>query len=94
VRGGAPGRRSGLEDLNLGTLRSEPPAPALDTLQAIYGQTVRVHGGDPTIGPRLSALLSASGLAGVREDMADNPMNTVGEKLFLAELAGNITSRS
>jgi len=44
---------------------------------------VRFHGGDPTIGPRLRALLSASGLEGVREE-------TVDEKLFLAQLVRNL----
>ena len=78
------------EDLDLGTLRSDPPAPALDDLQAVYGQTVRFHGGDPTIGPRLRAMLSACGLENVREDRVENPMATVGEKLFLAELVGNM----
>ncbi len=85
-----PGGAVAVEDLNFGTLRSEPAAPALDALQAVYGQTVRVHGGDPAIGPRLRALLSASGLQDVREDTADNLMTTVEEKLFLAELVRNM----
>jgi SAM-dependent methyltransferase len=85
-----PGGTVAVEDLHLGTLRSEPPVPALDALQAVYGQTVRFHGGDPTIGPRLRALLSACGLEDVREDTVDNPMDTVGEKLFLAELVHNM----
>jgi ubiquinone/menaquinone biosynthesis C-methylase UbiE len=85
-----PGGVVAVEDLNLGTLHSEPPAAALDALQAVYGATVRFHGGDPTIGPRLQALLSASGLEHVREDTVENPMGTVGEKLFLAELVRNM----
>lgn len=63
---------------------------ALDDLQAVYGATVRFHGGDPTIGPRLRALLAASGLQNVREVTVENPMTTVGEKLFLAELVRNM----
>jgi SAM-dependent methyltransferase len=59
-----PGGVMGVEDLFLGTLRSEPPAPALDRLQEVYGATVRFHGGDPTIGPRLRA--SGSGRSGRR----------------------------
>jgi hypothetical protein len=51
---------------------------------------VRFHGGDPTIGPRLRALLSASGLQDVRQQTADNPMERADEKLFLAELAHNM----
>jgi ubiquinone/menaquinone biosynthesis C-methylase UbiE len=85
-----PGAAVAVEDLNLGTLRSEPPEPTLDALQAVYGATVRFHGGDPTIGPRLRALLSASGLDDVREDTVENPMGTMEEKLFLAELVRNM----
>src|SRR5215211_4320276 len=40
-----------VEDLFTGTLRSEPPAPALDRLQDVYCATGRARGGDPTIGP-------------------------------------------
>jgi len=79
-----------VEDLDLGTLRGAPPAPALDVLWAVYGPTVRFHGGDPAIGPRLRAMLPASGLENVREETAGNPMAAVGEKLFLAGLAGNV----
>jgi ubiquinone/menaquinone biosynthesis C-methylase UbiE len=75
-----------VEDLFTGSLRSEPPAPELDRLQDVYSATVRAHGGDPTIGPRLPALLAAVGLDHVREVTVENPMTTVEEKLFLAEL--------
>jgi ubiquinone/menaquinone biosynthesis C-methylase UbiE len=85
-----PGGAVAVEDLNLGTLRGDPPTPALDDLQAVYGATVRFHGGDPTIGPRLRALLSGSGLAEVAEDTVENRMDTVEEKLFLAELVRNM----
>jgi hypothetical protein len=51
---------------------------------------VRFHGGDPTIGPRLRALLSATGLEDVREETVSNPMEKVEEKLFLAQLVGNM----
>jgi hypothetical protein len=57
-----------VEDLFLGTLRSDPSAHALGRLQEVYGETVRFHGGDPTIGPCLRALLSASGLVDVQEE--------------------------
>ncbi len=85
-----PGGTVAVEDLYLGTLRSEPPAQALNDLQDIYGATVRFHGGDPTIGPRLPALLSAAGLECVRERAVHNPMRTVADKLFLAELVRNM----
>jgi len=85
-----PGGTVAVEDLFVGTLRSEPGAPALDRLQEVYGATVRYHGGDPTIGPRLRALLSASGLEDVREETVVNPMTTVDEKLFLAQLVRNM----
>jgi SAM-dependent methyltransferase len=87
-----PGGAVAVEDLFLGTLRSDPPAPALDRLQEVYGATVRFHGGDPTIGPRLRALLSACGLEDVREQTVANPMERVDEKLFLAQLVRNMRS--
>ena len=85
-----PGGWVAVEDLFTGTLRSEPPAPALDRLQEVYSATVRAHGGDPTIGPRLPALLAAVGLDEVREVTVENPMSAVEDKLFLAELVDNM----
>jgi SAM-dependent methyltransferase len=79
-----------VEDLFTGTLRSEPPSPALDRLQEVYSATVRAHGGDPTIGPRLRALLAIVGLDSLREDTVENPMTAVDDKLFLAELVDNM----
>ena len=55
-----------------------------------YCATVRFHGGDPTIGPRLRALLRAGGLEDVREQTVTNPMATVDDKLFLAQLVRNM----
>jgi len=75
-----------IEDLFAGTLRSDPPAAALDWLQEVYCATVRDHGGDPTIGPRLRALLAATNLENIHEHTVTNAMRTVDEKLFLAEL--------
>jgi ubiquinone/menaquinone biosynthesis C-methylase UbiE len=85
-----PGGVVAVEDIFTGTLRSDPPAPALDRLQEVYCATVRFHGGDPTIGPRLRALLSASGLEDLREETIGNPMETVDDKLFLAQLVRNM----
>lgn len=85
-----PGGAVAVEDLFTGTLRSDPPAAALDRLQEVYCATVRFHGGDPTIGPRLRALLSASGLEDVREQTVTNAMETVDDKLFLAQLVRNM----
>ena len=85
-----PGGVVAVEDLFTGTLRSEPPAPALDRLQDVYSATVRFHGGDPTIGPRLPALLAAAGLIDVREATVANRMETVDDKLFLAQLVRNM----
>ena len=85
-----PGGVVAVEDMFLGTLRSDPPAPALDRLQEVYGATVRFHGGDPTIGPRLRALLAAVGLRDVREGTVVNPMEAVDDKLFLAQLVRNM----
>jgi hypothetical protein len=85
-----PGGAVAVEDLFLGTLDSEPPTPSLDRLQEVYGATVRFRGGDPTIGPRLRALLSASGLEDVCEQTVVNSMESVEEKLFLAQLVRNM----
>jgi hypothetical protein len=79
-----------VEDLDTGTLRAVPPAPALDRLAAVYAATVRRHGGDPTIGPRLPAMLEAAGLEAVEERTVVNPMRTAQEKVFLAELVDNM----
>ena len=85
-----PGGTVAVEDIFVGTLRSEPPAPALDRLQDVYSATVRFHGGDPTLGPRLRALLGACGLTGMHETTVVNPMTTVDERLFLAQLVPNM----
>ena len=85
-----PGGVVAVEDLFTGTLRSEPPAPALDRLQDVYSATVRFHGGDPTIGPRLPALLAAAGLTDVCEATVANRMETIDDKLFLAQLVRNM----
>jgi hypothetical protein len=85
-----PGGWVATEDLFLGTLRSEPPAPALDRLQDVYGATIRFHGGDPTIGPRLRALLAAAGLENVHELTVANRIDSVEDKLFLAALVRNM----
>ena len=79
-----------VEDLFTGTLRSEPAARALDRLQEVYSATVRAHGGDPTIGPRLRALLTVAGFDQVGELTVENPMTLVEDKLFLAELVDNM----
>ncbi len=85
-----PGGVAAVEDLFTGTLHSEPPEAALDRLQEVYAATVRRHGGDPTIGPRLAAMLTASGFEDVREHTVSNPMTTVESKLFLVELLDNM----
>lgn len=85
-----PGGFVAVEDLFTGTLRSEPPAPALDRLQDVYSATVRARGGDPTIGPRLPALFAAAGLTEVGEVTVENPMRTAQDKIFLAELVDNM----
>ena len=85
-----PGGWVAVEDLYTGSLRSEPSAPVLDRLQEVYSTTIRAHGGDPTIGPRLRALLALAGLEDVREETVENPMRSVDDKLFLAELVDNM----
>jgi SAM-dependent methyltransferase len=79
-----------VENLFTGTLRSEPPAPALDRRQDVYCATVRARGGDPTSGPRLPALFAAAGLNEVFQVTVENPMATVRDKIFLAELVDNM----
>lgn len=85
-----PGGVVAVEDLYTGTLRAEPPVAALDRLQDLYSATVRAGGGDPTIGPRLPALLAAAGVEGVTGETVANPMPTVEGKLFLVELLDNM----
>ena len=72
------------------TLRAVPPVAALERLAAVYGATVRRHGGDPSIGPRLPAMLEAAGLEAVEERTVVNPMRSAEEKVFLAELVDNM----
>lgn len=79
-----------VEDLFTGTLRSDPPRKALDRLQDLYSATVRFYGGDPTIGPRLPALLAAAGLEEVQQETVSNGMATVDQKLFLLNLLDNM----
>ena len=85
-----PGGVVAVEDLFTGTLRADPPAAALDRLQEVYAATVRFHGGDPTIGPRLPAMLTAAGLTHLRQTTVANIMTTVDQKLFLVDLLRNM----
>jgi len=85
-----PGGIVAAEDLFTGTLTSDPPDEALDQMQEIYSATVRFHGGDPTIGPRLHALFVDVGLEEVQETTVSNLMTTVDQKLFLVELLDNM----
>jgi ubiquinone/menaquinone biosynthesis C-methylase UbiE len=84
-----PGGVVAVEDLFTGTLRADPPEQALDRLQDIYSAIVRFHGGDPTIGPRLRALLSSAGLVEVQEETVTNLMRSTEQKLFIVELLDN-----
>jgi ubiquinone/menaquinone biosynthesis C-methylase UbiE len=81
-----PGGVVAAEDLDTTTLRSEPPAPALERLRDVYSATVRHYGGDPVLGPRLEALLGFVGLRDVAEQIVVNRMGDAAGKGFLAEL--------
>lgn len=85
-----PGGVVAVEDMFLGTLRADPPAPALRDLQEIYGATVRAAGGDPTIGPRLPAMLTAAGLVDVAQETVENRIDTADGKRFLVQLLDNM----
>ncbi len=85
-----PGGAVAVEDMFLGTLRADPPAPALHDLQEIYGATVRAGGGDPTIGPRLPAMLTAAGLVEVVQGTVENRVDTPEGKRFLVQLLDNM----
>ncbi|MFC5139014.1 methyltransferase domain-containing protein [Actinomycetospora rhizophila] len=85
-----PGGVVAVEDLFTPTLHAEPREPALDDLIEVYSTTVRFHGGDPTIGPRLGAHLGAAGLVDVHERTVENRMTTVAQKMFLAQLLDNM----
>jgi ubiquinone/menaquinone biosynthesis C-methylase UbiE len=81
-----PGGVVAVEDIFSDDLRSEPPTPALADLRRIYCATVRAHGGDPTIGPRLPALMRAADLSDVRVASVVNVLTTSEEKAFLVQL--------
>ena len=85
-----PGGVVAVEDVFTDTLRSEPATPVLDDLRRVYGATVRAHGGDPTIGPRLPALFRAAGLTNVRASSVVNALRTAAEKGFLVALVDSI----
>jgi SAM-dependent methyltransferase len=85
-----PGGVVAVEDLFTDSLRSEPATPALDDLRRVFGATVRAHGGDPTIGPRLPVLFRAAGLTGVRASSVVNVMRTADEKGFLVQLVDSM----
>lgn len=85
-----PGGVVAVEDLFTPALAAEPRVPALDDLAELYAATVRRHGGDPTIGPRLVAHLTAGGLVDISERTVVNRMTTVHEKMFLVQLLDNM----
>jgi SAM-dependent methyltransferase len=85
-----PGGVVAVEDLFTDSLRSEPPSPALDDLRRVFGATVRAHGGDPTIGPRLPALFRAAGFHDVQASSVVNVMHTADEKGFLVQLVDSM----
>jgi hypothetical protein len=85
-----PGGIVAVEDVFTDTLRSDPPIPALADLRRIYGATVRAHGGDPTIGPRLPALFRAAGLVDVQATSMVNVLGTSEEKGFLVTLVDSM----
>src|SRR5690348_14542768 len=69
-----PGGIIAVEDIFSDDLHSDPPTPALTDLRRIYGATVRAHGGDPTIGPRLAAMFRVAGLEDVKAGTVVNAM--------------------
>lgn len=85
-----PGGVVAVEDIFTDSLRSEPATPALDDLRCIYGATVRAHGGDPTIGPRLPAMFRAAGFADIHASSVVNVLRTSEEKGFLVALVDSM----
>ena len=85
-----PGGVVAVEDLYSPALGAEPHVPALTDLADIYSATVRSHGGDPAIGPRLVAHLTAAGLTDVTERTVVNRMTETHEKQFLVQLLDNM----
>ena len=81
-----PGGVVAVEDLFTDSLRSDPPTPALDDLRRVYGATVRAHGGDPTIGPRLPAMFRAAGFTDVHASSVVNVLDTPEKKGFLVTM--------
>ncbi|MEJ2868658.1 methyltransferase domain-containing protein [Actinomycetospora sp. OC33-EN08] len=85
-----PGGVVAVEDLFSPTLGGEPHVPALTELAEVYSATVRSHGGDPAIGPRLATHLRAAGLVDVTEHTVVNRMTEPHEKRFLVQLLDNM----
>lgn len=85
-----PGGVVAVEDIFTPALGAEPRVAALDDLAGIYAATVRRHGGDPTVGPRLVAHLRAAGFVEITEQTVVNRMTTVHEKMFLVQLLDNM----
>ena len=85
-----PGGVVAVEDLFTPALGADPRVAALDDLADIYAATVRRHGGDPTVGPRLVAHLRAAGFVEITEQTVVNRMTTVHEKMFLVQLLDNM----
>lgn len=85
-----PGGVVAVEDLFSPSLGADPHVPALTDLADVYCATVRSHGGDPAIGPRLVAHLTAAGLEDVTERSVVNRMVEPREKRFLVQLLDNM----
>ena len=72
-----PGGAIAVEDIYLGYPAGEVAAevsPAFAEFFELMSMTIRIRGGDPMIGPRLPALLTAAGLVDVTVDVRPSPL--------------------
>jgi SAM-dependent methyltransferase len=79
-----------VEDIDYRGHFAEPACRALDRSVDLYVRAARNRGGDPYIGPRLPALLRATGLQNVQMDLVHHAALAGGIKLLLCVTLENI----
>jgi len=79
-----------IEDVDFRGHFAEPPSRALDRSIELYVQAARNRGGDPFIGPKLPALLRATGLQNVQMDLVHPAALEGGVKLLTCVTLENI----
>jgi len=80
-----PGGTLIVADIDFRGYFSYPESPALARYVALYTEAVQRRGGDPNIGPRLPALLTAAGFAGIQMSVVQ-PAGLEGEVKLISPL--------